>query len=131
MNFILEIVFLIVIFAICDIHRNEFEKNKPISHLFHIIWALIYFVPCFVIAIIFYESWWLLTYLLLLRFVAYNPILNLLRKKDWFYLSVNSGASASWWDKVEISWSKAYQLIWYLAAVLFFIGQFFINKLIQ
>lgn len=131
MMFIWEIIFLIIIFAITDIHRIQFEKNRAISPLFHAVWALVYFVPCFVISFIFYESWWMLAYLLLLRFVAYNPILNVMRKKDWFYLSVNSGASASWWDKVEISWAKAYQLIWYLAAVLLFIGQFFVDKLIQ
>lgn len=130
MIFLYEIIFLIIIFAICDIHRIQFEKPKPISPLFHIVWALIYFVPVFIISIVFYDSWWFLACLLLLRFVAYNPILNKMRKKDWFYLSVYSGASASWWDKVEISWSKAYQLIWYLAAVLLFIGQFFVDKLI-
>lgn len=130
MIFVWEIIFLIVIFAICDVHKKKFDENKKISPLFHIAWAAVYFVPAYFVAIVMYDSWWLLCYFLLLRFVAYNPILNLLRKRDFFYLSVASGASASWWDKVEISWANAYQIVWYLAATLLFIGQFFIDKVV-
>jgi hypothetical protein len=118
-----ELGFLIEIIIIAKIHAIRFAKNKPISPLFHFEWAAIYFIPPILLAW-HLHSWWLIGAAALLRFVAYNPILNTIRKKELFYLHV--GDNGSLWDEFEMHWAETYVWIWSIC-LLGFIGYQFIH----
>lgn len=116
-----QILFIVLIIGIAKYHANLFQKNKPIGPLFHAIWAAIYFViPA---GLSWYlHSWWLIGAAVLLRFVAYNPILNTIRKKNWFYL--HSGDNGSLWDDFENAWAETYVWIWSICLLGFVAYQF-------
>lgn len=119
-----EILFLGLIIAITAIHTERFEEPRPVGPLFHFLWAMAYFIPVGLIAWA-NGSYWLGVAGVLLRFVAYNPILNAMRHKSWLYL--NSGKNGSWWDEIELFWGKAYPVLWWMGAAGFIIIQFFIK----
>jgi hypothetical protein len=118
-----QILFVILIIVITDIHARRFKANKPIGPLFHFTWAAVYFIP----AVLFawhLGSWWLAGASAVERFVLYNPILNLIRGEKFFYL--HSGKNGSWWDDLELMWSRVYPWIWGLGVLIFIIIQFFL-----
>ncbi len=104
-----EIAAFGLIIGITDLHAEKFAANKPVGPLFHTLWALIYLVPCAVIAAL-NSSWWLMVAFTLERFVFYNLILNIWRTKPFFY--IHSGLNGSWWDDLELKWSGVYPYAW-------------------
>jgi hypothetical protein len=111
-----EAAMLGVIIGITKIHADKFAQNKPISPSFHFLWAVVYFIPCSVIAFI-YGSWWLLSLFVLLRFISYNIALNIWRTKPFFY--IHSGLNGSKWDELELKWSGLYPFLWGVGVLLF------------
>jgi hypothetical protein len=116
-----QILFLILIIVITDIHARRFKANKPIGPLFHLTWGMVYAFPAAFFA---WQlgSWWLVWAGAVERFVFYNPVLNIWRTEKFFY--IHSGKNGSWWDDLELLWSRAYPWIWALAALAFIILQF-------
>ena len=79
-----EIPALILIIVVCYIHAGIFARNRIIGPWFHFLWAMSYFIPCGVIAY-FTRSWWLAGAFIMERAVFYNPVLNLIRQRPFFY----------------------------------------------
>jgi len=79
-----EIAALILIIGITSIHAHIFENNVKIGPWFHFLWGMVYFIPCGIIAWL-TGSWWLAGAFLFERLVFYNPILNLIRERPFFY----------------------------------------------
>lgn len=118
---LLQIPMLGVMVAICAIHAKRFADNKAIGLWFHFIWGCVYFIPATFLAWQM-SSYWLAGAFVIERFVFYNPILNRMRGKAFFYLSVNS-QTPSWWDSIEIGWRNAYPYVWIFSCVAFMIIQ--------
>jgi hypothetical protein len=115
---LLEIPFVCVVVVITCIHAGIFARNEKISPWFHALWAFIY--GAIVVTISYFaHSWWLFGIGCLIRFSFYNPILNAWRHEKIFYLSTSSGANASDWDKIELSWGKFYPVICILSFCFF------------
>ena len=119
-----QIAFVSLLLVICAIHTHIFRVNKPVGPLFHLIWMVIYFVPPAIIWAV-NRSYELAGASVLIRFVLYNPVLNYLRHRPFFYLSVNS-KNPSLWDKIELKWSGLYPWIWGTGFLGLIIIQFFI-----
>lgn len=115
MRYIVEIIFFLLIFGITEYHAQRFKDNKTTGPLFHIFWAALYFIPAGYVSFVMFQGWWLPVALCLERFVLYNFLLNLIRYKPFFYLSIQS-KNSSWWDKIEIGWGKAYPYVWIVSA---------------
>jgi hypothetical protein len=79
-----EIAALGIITGTCIIHANIFARNRIIGPWFHFIWAAVYFIPLGAIAYL-NGSWWLAGVFIMERAVFYNPILNLIRQRPFFY----------------------------------------------
>jgi len=79
-----EILALIAIIGITSVHAHIFNENRKIGPWFHFLWAAVYFIPCGVIAYL-TGSYWLAGAFILERAVFYNPILNLIRQRPFFY----------------------------------------------
>ena len=79
-----DIPYLLFIIWICITHARIFARNKPIGPLFHIFWAGIYMIPVIPIAV-FCHNWLIVCAVILERLVFFNPILNLIRDKPFFY----------------------------------------------
>ena len=108
-----EIAALGLIIGTCVIHAHRFAANKSVGPLFHTIWAVIYFAPLLLIS--WFEASWVLALAFVIeRFFFYNPVLNLIRHRPFFYLSVKSD-HPSWWDELEIKWRAAYPYVWALS----------------
>lgn len=115
----------VLILIICRIHASLFYHNRPVGPLFHSVFALVYIIPAVYVSVFVYHDILLLIEFGLLRFMLYNPALNEMRRKPFFYLSVNS-ENPSWWDRIEIKWGKAYPYVWALSLVLYISVLFFI-----
>lgn len=111
MIFIFEFILLLLIFGIAEKHARVFEDNKKVSWFFHAGWGLVYFIPAWFISFIMYDDILVGLSFLFTRFAAYNPILNKIRDKDFFYLSVQ-GENPSWFDRIELKWKDAYPYVW-------------------
>lgn len=71
--------------AICAIHREIFDEQRTIGPWFHFVWAVIYAIPCGIIALA--ERSWILGLIFVFeRAMLYNPILNYMRHRPFFYL---------------------------------------------
>jgi hypothetical protein len=116
-----ELAMLFVIIAITKIHADKFAHNRAISPTFHFLWAVVYFIPCAVISYL-TGSWWLAVAFILLRFVAYNIILNVWRTRPFFY--IHSGLNGSWWDELELHWANLYGWIWGVGVIALIIINF-------
>lgn len=84
-----EIAALMIIIGVCAIHADIFARNRIIGPWFHALWAGVYFIPCGVMAYL-TGSWWLAGAFIMERAIFYNPILNLMRDKPFFYQGSNS-----------------------------------------
>jgi hypothetical protein len=116
------------IMSIAEYHAHLFIANKKINNSFHFWWACAYFIPAFYVALVMFDNWYLLAAFTAERFFFYNPLLNLMRNKTFFYLSTASGNSSSWWDRLEIKWKNIYPDIWVLSGILLITLQFFIFR---
>ena len=122
---IIEAIFILLIVVVCLVHAWWFSRNIPTGVWFHFLFAMAYVVPMIWIGWFWQHNIWLVVALVALRFVLYNPLLNLMRDKPFFYLSVNN-SNPSWWDSLEIHWSNLYPYIWAGSIVGFIILQFMI-----
>ena len=120
-NYFIETWMLALILVICAIHAHRFYRNIPTGMWFHTAWAAVYaavaafwFLLC--------QDWILELGFLMLRFVAYNPLLNWMRGKDIWYVGVTS--TGSWWDKIEEKYAGLYKVLWFTALAELIIIQF-------
>lgn len=121
---VLEIPILSLIIGICCIHANRFHQNIPIGKWFHFLWGCVYAAPSAFFAWQMH-SWWLLGAFTIERFVFYNPILNLIRQRKFFYI-VADNSKPGFWDKIEVWWANFYPYIWGLGVLAFIAIQFYI-----
>lgn len=82
-NYLAEILFVIVNIAMAKHHANLILKDKPIKHGW---WGLLYLIIAGVVCY-YLKSWWLFTASLVLRKVVFDAALNLFRGKALFYVS--------------------------------------------
>lgn len=115
--YIVEIVFLGIVYSICKLHADKFKANIKITPEFHFVWAVIYAVPVIIVSLI-YQSWWLLAALCFERFVLYNIVLNKIRGEKMFYIVANN-SKPGFWDKIEVWWGKFYPVAWGLGILIF------------
>jgi hypothetical protein len=120
-EYFIETWMLALILVICAIHAHRFEKIEPIGPLFHFVWAGVYGLGMAFWYLLLRDDLLMLA-LLVLRFVAYNPLLNWMREKDWWY--VGSGVNGSWWDRLEEKYASVYKVLWFAVLVELIIIQF-------
>ncbi len=113
-----EVSFLIVNFIIAYIHSRLILHNKPIVHW---LWAAGYFL-IMGFAFWFTKSWVLIGASLLIRELIFAQVLNLIRKKKFFYINTESGSVI---DKIE---GNAYRFIWFGSLAAFVATQFILFK---
>ena len=118
MNYLFEIGMLGVIIGICAIHAKRFRDNIPTGDWFHILWALIYFIPCVVMCLL-WGSWWLAAAFVAERMVFFNPVLNKMRGKSFFY--TGNTVTGSVIDKIL---GKAFPIVWGISVIIFVFIQF-------
>ena len=123
--FIIESLFLFLIIVVTFVHEQWFKENLPTGPFFHLGFSLVYIVPMIWIGSSPQHSLFLTAAIAVERFSFYNPLLNMMREKPFFYLSVNN-TNPSLWDKIEIRWGKLYPLVWVLSLTIFIIFQFII-----
>ena len=121
-NYVDEAVCLAIMFAICAIHAAKFNRNEKITVFFHATWLIVYCIP--IIFFLFYNwSWWLLIALGLERAVMYNQILNILRKKPFWYIH-SDPKTGSVIDRFLIKLGWWYPIAWFLLLGVFIFIQF-------
>lgn len=110
MKFIIEIIFLAVIFGIAEIQGGMIARQEAIRHFW---WALLF--GLLIIGAWWLEdrSYWLAGALVLEHFVFFSPALNFCREphKPFFYLS-SEPKTGSLWDSVLLKVQKYYPFIW-------------------
>jgi len=78
-----EVLFLFGNVAIADYHAGKFDAGKSINHTF---WAFVVGSVILLFTIVSKWNWWYGGALLLERMWCFNPVLNLIRKKPFFYV---------------------------------------------
>jgi type IV secretory pathway TrbD component len=113
--------FLCLILVTSLVHKRLYDDNYKIPLDFHAAWASLYILPMIVIFVIYWlmdrfmTGLWVVGLVALERFSLYNPILNLMRHKSFFYLSVQSKTDPSFWDGLELKYKKYYPYVWLLS----------------
>jgi len=114
-----ELLFLCGNLALADYHAHRFDQQKPINHT---LWA---FVVGVVIFLFTYVSKWNLYFcgaLVLERVWCFNPMLNLIRHKPFFYTH-SEKVGGSWIDAKIGNW---YPYIFVASLIGFLILQYYI-----
>lgn len=116
MTYIGEILFFFVNLAIADYHASRFAIDKSINHTF---WAAI--VGALIVGATWISgwNWWFGLALLMQRTWCFNPILNLIRQKPFFY--TNSGKGGSLMDRFA---GKYYEYVFGFSLIVFIVLQF-------
>lgn len=119
MKIIGEILFAAINIAIAYYHAGQFAKGETISHSF---WAFV--IAVIIIGFTWVEKWDFLFAgcLIAERIWLFNPALNLIRHKPFFYVA--TGKTAHWFDD---TFGKYYQYIFIVAILLFIVAQFFLH----
>lgn len=125
MNYLYEIAMLAMIVAVCKIQAGIFAKNTSIGTWFHVLWACPFAGYVIVLFFITHHNYWLSAALALEHFAFFNPILNYIRQKPFFYLGVKTKTEA-WTDIVLEAIDNAYPIIWVAIVLLFIVTQFYI-----
>ena len=116
--YLYPIGFLCLIMVTAIIHKKLYDDNYKIPMDFHAAWASLYIIPMIVIMGIYWimDRWltglWIIGLVSLERFSVYNIVLNRMRGKPMFYLSVQSKTDPSFWDGMELKYKKYYPYIW-------------------
>ena len=118
-NYVNQAVFLIIQTVIAIYHAHQFDNNKKINHF---VWGTI---SVLIIGMFFWVSmfnWWLAASLVMLRFVWFSPILNVLRHpaKSFFYINPKGD---SWIDRKIY---PIYRPLWFCCLIIFIVLQFFL-----
>lgn len=112
---ITSFIVLIATIAVADFHADWYKNNKPIYWWWHPLWVL----PFILFAIgdgIDHHNIYYGIMVFAPRGIFFSPILNLLRKKPFFYLSAAS-SNPSIIDKVLLTFQVIYPYIWILLCV--------------
>lgn len=112
---LLQIPVLALIRWIAGIHAKKFAANIKIGPWWHFWWSVVYAIPCAITAWL-CHSWLLAVAFAIERFVVYNPLLNRIRNKSFFYI-VADNSKPGFWDKIEVFWAGFYPYIWGLAVL--------------
>lgn len=116
-SIILSIAQLALIAVVADLHAEQYAKLKPISWWWHPVWVIPF---CILPTIEAFNGEWLLAGSLgWLRVIGFSPVLNVIRKKSFFYIHGES-ENGSWWDKqlekIPTIW---YEVLWALGMILY------------
>jgi hypothetical protein len=122
-NIIIEAAACIWMAMICWVHAAWFVNNIKTGPWFHAVFGAVYAVPVIWIGWFWRHDLVLIVALVTERFVVYNPMLNLIRDKPFFYLSVNND-HPSWWDELEMKYNHLYPFVWIASLILFVLIQF-------
>lgn len=120
-----EAILAVILLLITIFHAQREEGGrKPVSALFHTVWSLIYFCAA---AVMWWKSgsWHIMAMAVLMRFDFYNAMLNGLRHRGIFYLSVD-GKHPAITDGILLKLGPWYPPILILLTILFIVIQFFI-----
>lgn len=110
LNYLYEIISLLLMILVCYIHAVKFYNNQPITKTFHAFWLSLYAALAAVLWII-SKDWYLLACLVLIRTAGYNQILNLIRRKKMFYVHSDPKTGAKT-DIFLIKLGLGYPLLW-------------------
>jgi len=89
-----EVVFVLSQVGIAMFQAGKFAANVAISHTF---WAVVVAAEIILLSCFSKRKWAMAATLVLERIIVFNPVINLIRKKPFFY--VNSWKHGSWMDK--------------------------------
>ena len=106
---IAELLFLIGNYIVAKIQSHLFSQNERINHG---LWLTVY-VAVAIICSLLLHNWIVFMVLVLQRMVIFNPILNLLREKAFFYTDT-ADPQGSWFDRL---WGKWYPTVWIISAL--------------
>lgn len=115
-------IFISMIIVQCFWHAALIKRNMPIKHGLHVVY---YSIPVLILIYFFWPHWWqVITLAVLARLAFFDPVLNGLRRKPFFY----NGAGGSIQDKIENringTWLKVLKIVY----ILLFITAFIIIK---
>lgn len=114
-----EVLFFFGNMAIADYHASLFDHQKKINHTF---WALVVGVVIGVFTWASRWDWWFAGALLAERMWCFNPMLNLIRHKPFFYVHSDK-VGGSWLDSKI---GNAYPYVFATSLAGFIIAQFLI-----